>query len=103
LSSGDVRDSENLARDVNHAIHTCASTCVMAWSAVPCVQESGVTVLNCATSKNKKPSYCLETARRESLPKAAEIRCITITSNVLQGHQKWHQSNASARFPISSL
>jgi len=62
-----------------------------------------------------KFSYCLETARRESLPKllkfCGRMRYWTWKWqprpkwpwNVLQGHQKWHQSKSSVRFPISSL
>jgi len=72
-------------------------------------------ISNCTVSKyqvdvgikpKEKLSYGLETARHESLPKIAEIRCITeirLPSNVLQGHQKWHQSKANVCFPISSL
>ena len=47
---------------------------------------------------NKTRSW--ETVRRESMPRIAEVDVkITtyaeMTSNVLQGHQKWHQSKAS--------
>jgi len=64
---------------------------------------------------NKKLSFCLKTARRESLQKIAVQFLIYWTlrwqprlkwpSNVLQGHQKWHQSKdrSSVWLPISNL
>ena len=56
----------------------------------------------------KKLSYCWETVRRESMPRIAEMDVemtpkLKWPSNVLQGHQKWHQLKASVWFPISSL
>jgi len=62
-------------------------------------------MLTCRMKINKKLSYCLGTARRESLPKIAEMEAemtFKCTSS-LQGHQKWHQSKASVWFPISTL
>jgi len=60
-------------------------------------------------SSNKKLSYCWETVRRESMPSIAEMD-VEMTNyrlkwplNVLQGHQKWHQSKVSVWFPISCL
>ena len=71
-------------------------------------ETSTITNKGCYYMKffTKKLSYCWETLQRESMPRIAvmDVEMTTYAerpSNVLQGHQKWHQSKASVWFPIS--
>jgi len=52
--------------------------------------------------ENKKLSYCLETARDNGRGND-NLDWNEWPLNVLQGHQKWHQSKSSVWFPISTL